>query len=105
MTTPARSGNRSGYPDEAILAVWVQPNASRDRIAGMMDGAMKVAVTAPPEKGKANKALGKLLAAELGLPKHAVAVVKGGGSRRKTLRLRGIRQEQLDKWLARVRKS
>ena len=105
MTAPAAPRNHTSGPDEATLTVWVQPGASQNRIAGMMDGVVKIAVTAPPEKGKANKALEKLLAVEWGLPKGAVAVVKGGASRRKTLRLQGIRQEQLEEWLARVRKS
>lgn len=64
-----------------------------------MNGAVKVAVFAPPEKGKANQAVEKLLASEFGLPKRAVRVVSGGSSRRKTINLEGIAQAQVDKWL------
>ena len=83
----------------ATLAVWAQPGASRERIAGMMGDALKVAVSAPPEKGKANRAVEKLLAKALGLPASAVRVVGGETSRRKTVRCEGITAEALSERL------
>ena len=87
----------------ATLTVRVQPSASRERIAGMMDGALKVAVSAPPEKGKANRAVEKLLAKTLGLPASAVRVVAGETSRRKTVRCDGIAPETLSERIANYR--
>lgn len=84
----------------AKLAVWVQPGASRARIVGMLDGALKLAVTAPPEKGKANKAVAKLMANELGVAVSAVRIVTGTASRRKTIAVDGLTQQALDVWLA-----
>lgn len=84
----------------ATLAVRVQPGASRQRIAGMMGDALKVAVSAPPEKGKANRAVEKLLAKTLGLPASAVRVVGGETSRRKTVRCDGISPEALRERIA-----
>ena len=84
----------------AKLHVRVQPGASRARIVGMLGDALKVAVTAPPEKGKANKAMSRLLANELGLAQGAVRVAAGIASRRKTVDIEGISQDALDKWLA-----
>jgi uncharacterized protein (TIGR00251 family) len=76
-----------------VLAVKVAPKASRDAILGPMptvDGqALKVAVTAPPDKGKANAAVIALIAAAFGVPKRAVSVVAGASDRSKLLRIDG----------------
>ncbi len=89
----------SGVPYAAVpegLRVFVrlQPKARRERIEGIVtqaDGrvAFKVAVTAPPEAGKANAALVALLGKSWRLPKRAIAIVGGAADRRKTLLLRG----------------
>lgn len=84
----------------ARAAVWVQPGASRARIVGRLGNALKVAVTAPPEKGKANQAVVKLLAGELGVPASSVRVVAGAAARRKTIAVDGMTQSALDRWLA-----
>jgi hypothetical protein len=67
----------------------------------MRGDAVKIAVTAPPEKGAANRALEKLLAEEFGLASGAVAVVAGGASRRKRVSLRGVSPERVRAWVAR----
>ena len=74
--------------------VRLQPKARRERIEGVAteaDGrvAFKVAVTAPPEDGKANAALIALLGRSWRLPKSAIEIVGGATDRRKTLLLRG----------------
>jgi len=76
------------------VAVRVAPRASRTAVSGLAaeaDGgtAVKAAVTAAPEGGRANAALIKLLAAEWGVPKSAVTVTAGAGDRRKTLHVAG----------------
>ena len=50
-----------------ILPVRAHPGARRNEIRGEHDGALRVSVTAAPEKGKANKAIIELLAEALGL--------------------------------------
>ncbi|NOZ20119.1 MAG: DUF167 domain-containing protein [Planctomycetes bacterium] len=67
----------------AYVPVWVQPGAKRDRIVGEHGGHLKVAVTAPPEGGRANKAVAALLAKELGTKKSSVEIVSGAASRKK----------------------
>jgi uncharacterized protein (TIGR00251 family) len=66
-----------------LVEVKVVPGASRSQVSGLRDGALLVRVAAPPEKGKANEELVACLAKALGLPKSAVQLVSGLGSRRK----------------------
>ena len=79
-----------------ILKVRVQPKASRDAIVGEHGGALKVAVTAPPDKGKANKAVVELLANKLGVPKSNIELVTGSTSRDKTFAIRGVTKEAVE---------
>ena len=89
MTSPLRPG-RGGM----LLAVRVTPKASRDEITGLhaaADGAMSLAVkvTAPPDKGKANKAVIEVLAKASRLPKSAFSIVSGETERNKTVLVTG----------------
>lgn len=74
--------------------VRLTPRARREAIEGIVtepDGrvALKVAVTAPPESGKANEALIALLGKSWRLPKRAFEIVGGATDRRKTLLVSG----------------
>ena len=66
-----------------VLPVLVSPGASRDELRGEHDGRLKVCVSAPPDKGKANIALCRLLAQRLGVSRARVSVISGHASRRK----------------------
>jgi uncharacterized protein YggU (UPF0235/DUF167 family) len=55
-----------------------------------------VRVTAPPERGKANEAVVRLVAATLGLPRAAVTIVSGHGAREKTVEVAGADRESVD---------
>ena len=70
-----------------LLPVKVVPGASRDRLMGELDGALKIAVAAPPEKGAANQAVCALLAKTLGLRKQHVHIASGRASSRKIVRI------------------
>ncbi|MHB1206171.1 MAG: DUF167 domain-containing protein [Rhodospirillaceae bacterium] len=75
------------------LSLRVSPKSSRDAIEGVMptpDGwALKVAVTAPPDKGKANARVVALLAKAFGVAKSKVTVTIGETDRRKVVHLAG----------------
>ncbi len=73
-----------------LLAVKVVPGASRQRVVGAHGDVLKVAVTAPPEAGKANKAVCELLAEALGLRPADVTIHAGGGTPFKTIRVAGL---------------
>ena len=79
-------------PDDGrLLRVRVQPRASRAAIGGWReDGTLTVRVTAPPVDGRANAAVGALLAAALDLPVTAVRVVHGERGRDKLVRVTGL---------------
>jgi len=77
--------------DGAIrFEVRVAPRASRNRVLGVQEGALKVALTAPPVDGAANEALKKLLSKMLGVSKSNVEIVRGDRARVKVLRVRGV---------------
>lgn len=80
-----------------VLRVRLTPKASRDAVEGVeatVDGpALKARVRALPEDGAANAAVERLIAAWLGVPKGAVALIAGGRSRVKTLAITGDARE------------
>ena len=78
----------------AVLELWVQPRASRDEVAGLQDGAVKVRVAAPPVDGEANEALLRFLAKALGVPRSSLEVVRGQSGRRKAVRVAGLEQAE-----------
>lgn len=77
--------------DDGIrLTVRVVPGARRSEIAGIVDGALKVKVAAPPVEGQANTELERVIATWLGLRTSSVTVVSGQTSRTKTVQARGV---------------
>lgn len=76
--------------DGIELDVKVVPGASRTRLSGRWGHALKVAVAAPPEGGKANAALVRVLAEALGVRAADVHLVRGHGSPLKRVAVAGI---------------
>jgi len=81
-------------PEGLLVELRVQPGARQAGIVGLEtrdDGQvrLKVKVTAPPEDGKANAAVVALLAKALGVAKRDVVLLRGAGSRDKTVRVEG----------------
>ena len=74
----------------SIIAVRVTPRARADAIEGWRDGTLLVRVTAAPVEGRANVAVERLIAATLGVAPSHVAVVGGGSSRMKRVRIAGL---------------
>ena len=74
----------------------VSPGARRTEIAGRHGDGWKVRVAAPPEDGRANEAVLRLLAERLGLPRRAVTIVSGHTAREKVVELDGISQERAE---------
>ena len=67
-----------------------EPSASSDEVVGPHGDLVRVRVSAPPEGGRANRAVTDLLAARLAVPRASVSVVKGHASPRKTVFVAGL---------------
>ncbi len=82
------------------LQLRVSPGARRAHVVGRHGDAWKVRVAAPPEGGRANKAVVRLVAETLSLPRDAVTLVSGHGARDKIIELAGLDQTQIEQRLA-----
>lgn len=72
------------------LLIKAVPGARSDQVCGWLGERLKVRVSAPPEDGRANRAICELLAAELGLKPRSVEVVGGHTRAEKTVTITGI---------------
>ena len=91
-----------------MLSVRVQPGAARTGLKGWRaDGALQLAVSAPPEEGKANRAVLELLADVLGVGVRALSVQRGAASRSKWIEIEGLGpdevRQRVDQALGRMR--
>lgn len=78
-----------------IFDVRVQPRASRDEVAGVHGGALKIRLRAPALENKANEALVEFLAQLLKRPKSAVRILSGERSRTKRIEIHGATQQDV----------
>jgi uncharacterized protein len=89
------SGHRSSEVADVRFAVRLTPRADRDAVEGVVDGILRVRVSAPPVDGAANDALRRLLAAELGIPRRAIRFVTGESARRKIVAVADVPAEAI----------
>lgn len=75
--------------------VRVQPRATKDEVAGAMQGALKIRLQAPALENRANQALVEFLAALLKRPKSAVRILSGEHSRNKHIEVLGVTKFEL----------
>ena len=68
----------------------LQPRAGADEIVGEREGLLVVRVRAPPERGRANDALCRLIAKRLRIAPGRVELVRGARSRQKLVRVEGV---------------
>lgn len=82
--------------DGVEFSVRVVPRASKSEIIGVIDGAVKVRLKAPPVDGAANGELIKLFAGKLGVARSDVEIISGLTSKTKRLRVSGVAVEALN---------
>lgn len=70
-----------------ILTVYVKPNAHKEVLEWVDEDTLKISVTVPPEKGKANKAVIECLAQELHIAKSTIELIRGGTTRIKQFKI------------------
>ena len=83
----------------ATFAVRVQPRARRNAITGVAGNALKVALTAPPVDGKANRACLEFVANLLKVPRSSVSILSGETARNKVILVMGLPAEEVQKRL------
>ena len=91
--------SKRDVPSAFYIDMKVVPGARREQISGLLGNRLKVRVSAPPEGGKANKAVCRLMAKKLGIKAGCITLVSGTTSTEKTLRIEGISAEELRKRL------
>jgi hypothetical protein len=67
--------------------LYIQPRASRNKIIGLQGEELKIALTAPPVDGAANRACCLFMAKLCSLPRSYVKLISGETSRHKRLLL------------------
>lgn len=72
------------------VAIHAKPRAKATALRGVRDGALEVAIAAPPVDGAANEELVRFFADLLGLPKRDVVLLAGENGRHKRVELRGV---------------
>jgi uncharacterized protein (TIGR00251 family) len=90
------------HAEGLVLPVRAQPGARKNGVLGEQAGALKVAVTAPPEDGRANKALLETLREVLHLKRSQLALLSGETSRDKRFLVRALTRAELEARLAAV---
>ncbi len=79
-----------------VIAVKIVPGSSSPtRICGLLNGMLKIKVTAAPEKGKANRCLVEFLTKQLGVKRSAINIISGQNSPVKRVQILGISTETL----------
>ena len=86
--------------DGVCFGVKAFPGSKSNGLKGVHDALLKVAVTAAPEKGKANKAIIAVLAQTLGLKKNQLSIVSGATASRKQIVVQEIALEELRRRIA-----
>ena len=71
--------------NDTYLSIIVAPNAKHDKVIGIHDNHLKIALAAPPRDGKANDRLIRFLAKCFGVSKSSISVEGGSTSRRKRI--------------------
>ncbi len=94
QSAPAGSADATAFlsprPGGVLLAVKLQPRASKNEIGEPLGEELKIKVTAPPVDAAANQALIELLAETLGCSRGKVELIRGQTSRHKTVMLHGF---------------
>ncbi len=82
-----------------VVEVSLQPRASRNEVAGLQGGRLKIKITAPPVEGMANKKLCEFLAHLMGIGKQRVQVIAGQAARIKRVMISDVSLDEVRKKL------
>jgi uncharacterized protein (TIGR00251 family) len=83
-----------------VFLTKIVPGSSRTCICGLLDGMLKIKISAQPEKGKANRSLIEFLAKQLGVKKSAISIISGQTNPIKQVQALGVSSDSLLKKLS-----
>ncbi|WP_163337020.1 DUF167 family protein [Desulfopila sp. IMCC35008] len=86
---------KEGGDGSLLLAVHVQPKASREAVCGLHGERLKIALTSPPVDGKANKALRLFVSSFLKTAKSNVELQSGLSSRKKIVKIQNLTYKEV----------
>jgi uncharacterized protein (TIGR00251 family) len=78
-----------------VFSAKIVPGSSRTCICGLLGGMLKIKISAPPEKGKANQCLVRFLAEQLGVQKSAISIISGQTNPIKQVQVLGVSSDSL----------
>jgi uncharacterized protein len=78
------------------FSVRVQPRASQSKIAGEIEGSLKVKIAAPPVDGEANEELIRFLAKWFEVPKREIEILSGETAKNKIIKIHGLASEDFE---------
>lgn len=82
--------------EDLTIAIRVLPRASKSEIVGMVEGTLKVRVTAPPVDGAANAEIIKLFAKTFAVAKSDISIISGETSRNKRIKIANLSQSKFE---------
>lgn len=77
-----------------IIKSKIVPNSSKDRIMGIHNNALKIAIAAPPVEGKANKKCISFLAKYFDIAKSKIKIISGINSKGKLIKINDINPKE-----------
>ena len=81
--------------DGVVFGAKIVPGSSRTCISGVLNGMLKVKISAPAEKGKANMCLIEFLAKQLGVKKKSISIISGQSNPIKQIQVIGVSSNEL----------
>ena len=78
---------------QATISIRVYRYAARNKVVGFSNGVLRVRISAPPIKGKANRELISFLSQLLGVSQNSITIIKGHGSQNKIITIYNLSQE------------
>ena len=78
-----------------VFTAKVVPAGSKTALAGILGDMLKIKVSSPPEKGKANQCMINFLATKLDVKKHNISIISGQSNPVKQVQILSISPETL----------
>jgi len=80
--------------NDIIVKVKIVPGSSKNKIIGVYNDSLKIAITAPPVEGKANKKCIAYLAKYFDVAKSKIEIISGQTSKNKLIKIYDISQKE-----------